>query len=1023
MSKKRILAYIIIPMMFIATLTTGRLLWLEQFKPTAQPTIEQGLLDLREWDFTTSSTFTLDGEWHFLPHSLTTSVQDFKQDDVALFNIPGNWSKALNPLDESPFGYGSYHLRILVNPEHEQAFAARVSSIRSSSAFYANGQLIGQSGQVDVSGTSEDDFNVPYTTSSIWANDNGVIDLVIQTANRTDPRSAGIIRSMTFGDETTLMNQTELSTFLQIAASAFFFVFAIFAVVLYTVGWKDRRLLYFSLVLWILMFINLSGGDDKLFVKYLKIPYDISYKLSFSCFVLAGIALVQSIRSKSIQHMKKLANIHAIIGLLAIILCTLLPVEKLTYASLFSVSYLILSMAFAALIFFMGRKHVNGGILMSLSTIAFAHQFIWYGYSLNSGIKVMYYPFDLGIGLVLLAAVWFKSYYQTYRNTQLYAEKLQSADELRDEFLANTSHELRNPLHGILNISEAVLKRESANLQAESHKDLQTVQSVGRRMTIMLNDLLDFTRIRNQKPKMTLTAVSLSKIIEHSIDLIRFMVNGKNIQFVNKVQHDFPLIYADEYKVQQIIFNLLHNAVKYTEKGEITVSATVMNEFAHISVHDTGQGMTDKTSKYIFDPYYQEHSNEGGFGIGLSLTKQLVELHGGTIHVESQLHEETSFIFTIPIAEEQQAQPIQDMYQDLYPQTEETDLLSTGSTEDTITPPKPASRDEKKRILVVDDDPVNLQVVTSILDDKRFDIRTVLSPTEALQKLSHSDWDLLITDVMMPGMTGYELTKKMRRRFSLTELPIILLTARAQETEIEYGFLIGANDYVTKPVSTGELTSRVHTLLDMKTAAEEQLQMEAAWLQAQIQPHFLFNTLNTILALSELDIERMQKLLEVFNQLLRQKFQFHRSNELWSIEEEIDFVKSYVYIEQERFAERIRINWDVDDDLPFKIPSLSIQPLVENAIRHGILKKEEGGTVTIRAKSYDNHAVIEVIDDGVGMTDETVRLLFSKEEPKRTSVGLTNVNARLKKLYGTPLSIDSKPGKGTKISFHVYDLD
>lgn len=1019
MSKKQWLIYILIPLLLIILLSTGRILWQKQFTPTEQPKIENGILDLREWDFSQSPTFTLDGEWQFSPYILDTTFENIQEHNSNTISIPGNWTNVLNPKSNSPFGYGTYHLRILSDPQTDLAFAARVSSIRGSSAVYANGKFIGNSGNVGTDDDIGNDFNIPYTTSTIWANEDGTIDFVIQVANRTDPRSAGIIRSMKFGEETVLLNEIELSTFLQIGAAVFYFAFVIFAVVLYIVGWKDRRLLYFALVIFIIMFITLSGGDDKLLAKHLKLSYVFSYKLSFSFFLLSGIALVQSVKPKMIGKVNWFLIAHTTIGFIAIVTALILPIKKLTYASIFSVSFLILSIAFAGLLLFSNRKKFNSGILLSLASLALAHHFIWYGYSLYSGIKTMYYPFDLIIGLILLAAAWFKNYYKTYQNTRLYAQKLKLADELRDEFLANTSHELRNPLNGILNISEAVLKREATELQPESQRDLKTVQEVGKRMTIMLNDLLDFTRLRNQKPQLTLVHVALSQVVLHSIDIIRFMTNGKNIQLINDVSDEFPLIQADEQKLQQILFNLLHNAVKYTDEGTITISASVKNGFAHIYVHDTGQGMTTDTSQQIFSPYYQEQTNQGGFGIGLSLTKKLVELHGGTISVTSTLHEETTFRFTIPLSKETSLQPIA-----------ATTKVEQNQNDVFINPPLEIESDnvafpekiteEQKRILVVDDDPINLQVVTSILDGYNFDITTVLSPTEALIKLTNSTWDLLITDVMMPGMTGYELTQKMRTHYSLTELPIILLTARAQETEIEYGFSIGANDYVTKPVSAVELISRVHTLLDMKTSAEERLEMESAWLQAQIQPHFLFNTLNTILALSEIDIKRMQKLLEAFNQLLRQKFQFQRSEELWSIQEEIDFVRSYVYIEQERFGDRIMVNWDIDEDLQFKIPSLSIQPLVENAIRHGILTKIEGGTITIRAKSYYHYATVEVIDDGMGMDADTLQNLFNKEKLERSGVGLTNVNARLQKLFGEKMIIESSVNKGTKISFRVY---
>src|SRR5699024_2591755 len=148
--------------------------------------------------------------------------------------------------------------------------------------------------------------------------------------------------------------------------------------------------------------------------------------------------------------------------------------------------------------------------------------------------------------------------------------------------------------------------------------------------------------------------------------------------------------------------------------------------------------------------------------------------------------------------------------------------------------------------------------------------------------------DLVIADVMMPEMSGYELTRIIRQRFTRSELPILLLTARNRQEDIENGFLAGANDYVTKPVDAVELRSRVLAHTESKQSFRARIQMESAWLQAQIQPHFLFNTLNSIIALSEIDMERMHKLVDAFSQVLRSKFNFQNLNHFIPIERELE---------------------------------------------------------------------------------------------------------------------------------------
>src|SRR5690625_2915531 len=188
-----------------------------------------------------------------------------------------------------------------------------------------------------------------------------------------------------------------------------------------------------------------------------------------------------------------------------------------------------------------------------------------------------------------------------------------------------------------------------------------------------------------------------------------------------------------------------------------------------------------------------------------------------------------------------------------------------------------------------------------------------MSGDEALSIIDTGRYDLVISDVMMPNMSGYELTENIRKQFTISELPIILLTARHQLEDIYAGFHAGANDYVAKPVDALELKARVKALTDLKQSIYEQLRMEAAWLQAQIQPHFLFNTINTIASLGEVDPSRMIKLLDVFGRYLQRSFSINQTLLEIPVSEELDLVNSYLFIQKERFGDRLQIKRDIDD--------------------------------------------------------------------------------------------------------------
>ncbi|WP_235941786.1 hybrid sensor histidine kinase/response regulator [Paenibacillus puerhi] len=1022
--------------LFVIILIGSRVLWILSFQPMDQPHAVGGQLDLRDWDAAGGHTITLDGQWEFYPHTWLKSNETPEEPPAgkqAFIQVPGDWNDILQPGENTPYGYGSYRLRILVNPDDDFNYSIRIPSVRSSSALYVNGRLLGGSGKP---GESEKEYvaqNVPYT-SSFMPNDRGVIEVVVQAANFKDPRKSGLVRSIKFGTEAAIARETQLSMSMQQMVAVVFLIHAGYALILFLVGTRERRLLYFSLLTVSAMLMNLLGSEEKYLVHWLPIDYEAGFQLVHLSMVGIAYALLQCVAHQLPAAWRKVSPGYAalcgVVAVLTLLLSTryLVMLQPL-YFLLLGISILI---AIGAMLR-TSMKDIKDNVLLAMSLIAFAGSLVWWSFFLITGIKVVYYPFDLIISTACFASVWFRRYFQVHVETQKLAAKLQRADKRKDEFLANTSHELRNPLHGILGMSQAVLEREQHSLSEKSVQDLGTVLSVGRRMSVMLNDLLDAMRLQESAPRLQFQRFSIQTIPSGVFDMLRFMTEGKPVRLASYIPEHFPQVWADENRVIQILFNLLHNAVKYTNEGEISIGAYVKDGRAHLVVADTGMGMDQETMRRVFEPYEQADPGktmiEGGFGLGLSISHQLVKLHGGTLQVSSVPGQGSEFVFTLPLAEPLAEQAVPE-------EATETGILvplaAAEAARDVSPAPSDASPDpqlspqqlpplaDRPRILIVDDDPVNLNVLETILSLESYDMMTVTSGKEALAVLDDKEWDLVISDVMMPQMSGYELSRTIRQRFTITELPILLLTARSHPEDIENGFRSGANDYVTKPVDALEVRSRVRALTEVKHAVRERLQMEAAWLQAQIQPHFLFNTLNAVVALSEVDLVRMRSLLGVFSDFLRETFKERNRNELISIEEELSMVRSYLYIEQERFDDRLQVVWEIDECGDLKIPMLSIQPLVENSIRHGIMQRARGGKIVIRVSSYEGYAEIAVEDDGVGMDEDLLERAPERRLSTGSGVGLHNTDLRLKRHFGKGLQIRSKPGYGTTISFRVY---
>lgn len=216
-----------------------------------------------------------------------------------------------------------------------------------------------------------------------------------------------------------------------------------------------------------------------------------------------------------------------------------------------------------------------------------------------------------------------------------------------------------------------------------------------------------------------------------------------------------------------------------------------------------------------------------------------------------------------------------------------------------------------------------------------------------------------------------------------------------------------------------EIKSRIEALTTIKQSVREQLRLEAAWLQAQIQPHFLFNALSAVTALSDINLDKMRDLLYEFSNFLRNKFKFEDMDGLVPIETELSLVRSYLYIEKVRFEERLQVVWEIDDCEDVKIPFLTIQPLVENAIKHGVMNRIRGGKIKIRISVQETHAEIAVEDDGIGMDEDQVQRLLERKADSSSGVGLINTDQRLKRHFGTGLHIESTLGTGTTVTFHV----
>ena len=404
--------------------------------------------------------------------------------------------------------------------------------------------------------------------------------------------------------------------------------------------------------------------------------------------------------------------------------------------------------------------------------------------------------------------------------------ELQRLDILKDEFLANTSHELRTPLNGIIGIAESLIDGATGQLPEPTSFNLALIASSGKRLSSLINDILDFSQLKHKTIELQIKSVALREIVSVVLTLSQPLIGKKNLQLINSVAPELPAIAADENRLQQILYNLIGNAIKFTESGTVAISAELvtgnqqspLNSQLAISISDTGIGISEDQLDRIFESFEQADGSTareyGGTGLGLTVAKQLVELHKGKISVSSTVGIGSQFIFTLPVSESQpEFSSIESRLTDgsrilivpeFAPQSSiinsqvlaKSDLLSS----------------EKITILVVDDEPINIQVIINNLCLENYAITQASNGLEALNLIeSGFKPDLILLDVMMPQMTGYEVCREVRKKYSPLEMPILMLTAKNQTTDLVEAFNLEANDYVTKPFIKKELLARINT--------------------------------------------------------------------------------------------------------------------------------------------------------------------------------------------------------------------
>jgi signal transduction histidine kinase/DNA-binding response OmpR family regulator len=434
------------------------------------------------------------------------------------------------------------------------------------------------------------------------------------------------------------------------------------------------------------------------------------------------------------------------------------------------------------------------------------------------------------------------------KNMELEAEKkqIETLMAVKDTFHANMSHELRTPLNAVIGFSDVL---GGTPLSESQHDYVESIRHAGQKLLLLINDVLDFSKISTGNVQLEHQTYNLKSLMQKNFALFRITAIEKQLQYTMEIDPEVPaFVKGDQLRLSQVLMNLIGNAFKFTRFGSVKLSIVLISKDGNTArlrfrVSDTGIGIPESQLHNIFERFTQADSDTsrkyGGTGLGLSIAKSLVELHNSELQIDSELGRGTEFFFDIDF--------------------EIAEALPEKNDNDTFV-------HEKKghfNVLLCEDILMNQKLVQSILPAGKFTVRTAYNGKEGLKLLKEEQFDLILMDLQMPEMNGFEAAEVIRKELRL-DIPIIALTAHSMQTDLQKCLDLGMNDYLSKPFRKDSLMQKIYMLLPDKQFQPSESHLDFTYLNSLSRGDKAFERSMIALFLEEVpaDMEEMALAVE-----------------------------------------------------------------------------------------------------------------------------------------------------------------